>query len=132
MSEANKALAKRWFEEVWNHGRRETIRELLAPDAVIQDGEAAKVGKAGNAWMIHTAGTRKSGGVSKSTTRRTGWDGRSIAEDTIRVRASLQKWTSTKCWRNSAKNVNGSSRRSKCWNGSLVAAVGAAAGHRSG
>jgi len=34
MSEANKELAKRWFEEVWNKGRREAIAEMLAPDAV--------------------------------------------------------------------------------------------------
>ena len=44
MSETNKALAKRWFEEVWNEGRRETIRELLAPEAVIQEGNDASVG----------------------------------------------------------------------------------------
>lgn len=25
MSEANRALAKRWLEEVWNEGRRETL-----------------------------------------------------------------------------------------------------------
>ncbi len=37
MSEANKQLAKLWFEEVWNKGRREAIRELLAPDAVVHD-----------------------------------------------------------------------------------------------
>src|ERR1700682_4945149 len=43
MSEANKQLAKRWFEEVWNKGRREAIREILAPDAEIQEsGEAIK------------------------------------------------------------------------------------------
>jgi steroid delta-isomerase-like uncharacterized protein len=47
MSEANKALAKRWFEKVWNEGRRETIREILAPDAVIQDGGDASVGPEG-------------------------------------------------------------------------------------
>jgi steroid delta-isomerase-like uncharacterized protein len=47
MSETNKALAKRWFEEVWNEGRRETIRELLAPEAVIQDGGDAAVGPDG-------------------------------------------------------------------------------------
>ena len=29
-----KALIVRWFEEVWNPGRRETIRELFAPDGV--------------------------------------------------------------------------------------------------
>jgi len=37
MSEANKELAQLWFEEVWNKGRREAIRELLAPDAVVYD-----------------------------------------------------------------------------------------------
>ena len=47
MSEANKALARRWFEEVWNEGRREAIRELLAPEAVIQEGNDASVGPEG-------------------------------------------------------------------------------------
>src|SRR5262245_42446301 len=32
MSEANKALVRRWFEEVWNQGRAETIDALLAPN----------------------------------------------------------------------------------------------------
>lgn len=35
MSEANKALVQRWFEEVWNQGKSEVIDELLAEDAVI-------------------------------------------------------------------------------------------------
>ena len=35
MSEAqNTALARRWFQQVWNEGRAETVHELLAPDAV--------------------------------------------------------------------------------------------------
>ncbi len=34
MSEANKALIHRWFEEVWNRGREETIDELLAPTVI--------------------------------------------------------------------------------------------------
>ena len=34
MSEANKALIRRWFDEVWNQGRESTIDELLAADAV--------------------------------------------------------------------------------------------------
>jgi predicted ester cyclase len=37
MSEANKALAKRFFEEVWNKSRRSAIAELLAPNAVIYE-----------------------------------------------------------------------------------------------
>src|SRR5579864_9024225 len=43
MFEVNKQLAERWFEEVWNQGRREVIREMLAPDALIQEsGEAVR------------------------------------------------------------------------------------------
>jgi predicted ester cyclase len=30
-----KALSRRWFEEVWNQGRTDTIAELLHPDAAI-------------------------------------------------------------------------------------------------
>lgn len=35
MSERNKALIRRWFEEVWNQGRSEVIDELLTEDVVI-------------------------------------------------------------------------------------------------
>ena len=28
------ALARRWFEELWNQGREETIDKLLAADAL--------------------------------------------------------------------------------------------------
>jgi steroid delta-isomerase-like uncharacterized protein len=31
MSEQNKALARRWFEEVWNQGRESSIDELFHP-----------------------------------------------------------------------------------------------------
>jgi steroid delta-isomerase-like uncharacterized protein len=34
MSEHNIILIRRWFDEVWNEGRLETIGELMAPDAV--------------------------------------------------------------------------------------------------
>ena len=34
MSEENRALAKRWFEEVWNRRRTETVDELLAQEGV--------------------------------------------------------------------------------------------------
>jgi steroid delta-isomerase-like uncharacterized protein len=47
MSEANIALAKRWFEEVWNKSRREAIDEMLAPEAPIHDGEASMQGPDG-------------------------------------------------------------------------------------
>ena len=33
-SESNVVLMRRWFEEVWNRGKMDTVRELLAEDAV--------------------------------------------------------------------------------------------------
>ena len=30
----NVAFMRRWFKEVWNEGRRQTVYDLLAPDAV--------------------------------------------------------------------------------------------------
>jgi steroid delta-isomerase-like uncharacterized protein len=47
MSEANKALAKRWFEEVWNKHRREAIAEMLASDATVYDGDQISKGPEG-------------------------------------------------------------------------------------
>ena len=47
MSEANKALAKRWFEEVWNKSRREAIAELLAPGAVVHEAGQSSRGPEG-------------------------------------------------------------------------------------
>ena len=35
MSEDNKALIRRWFEEVWNQGRADTIDELVDDNIVI-------------------------------------------------------------------------------------------------
>ena len=32
--EANKALVRRWFEEVWNKGRTEAIDEMFAADGI--------------------------------------------------------------------------------------------------
>lgn len=38
MSEnANTALVRRWFEEVWNQGKLDTIDELLAPEVIVHD-----------------------------------------------------------------------------------------------
>ena len=34
MSEANKAIVRRWFEEVWNQGREDSITRIFAADAV--------------------------------------------------------------------------------------------------
>jgi steroid delta-isomerase-like uncharacterized protein len=44
MSEENKALIHRWFEEVWNKGRAEAIDEMFAPDGVAR-GLADESGK---------------------------------------------------------------------------------------
>jgi steroid delta-isomerase-like uncharacterized protein len=35
MSEQNKALAKRWFDEVWNQGRESAIDELFHPQGKV-------------------------------------------------------------------------------------------------
>ena len=35
MSEANRTLIHRWFEQVWNEGRTEAIAEMLADDAIV-------------------------------------------------------------------------------------------------
>ena len=34
MSEENKALVRRWFDEVWNQGRADAIREMFADNGV--------------------------------------------------------------------------------------------------
>jgi steroid delta-isomerase-like uncharacterized protein len=51
MSELNKALVRRWFDEVWNKQRPEAIDEMLAPDAIVHglsdDPESPLKGPAG-------------------------------------------------------------------------------------
>jgi steroid delta-isomerase-like uncharacterized protein len=42
----HKATITRWFEEVWNQGRRETIDELMPEDCVIHDGDTDTTGPA--------------------------------------------------------------------------------------
>ena len=34
MSQENKDLIRRWFEEVWNKGREEAIDEMFAADGI--------------------------------------------------------------------------------------------------
>lgn len=43
MSEENKALVRRWFEEVWNKGRADAIDEMLAADGLVH-GLSAETG----------------------------------------------------------------------------------------
>jgi predicted ester cyclase len=45
MTESERELGMRWFEQVWNQGRRETIAEMMSPDAVLRDGESTTVGR---------------------------------------------------------------------------------------
>jgi predicted ester cyclase len=47
MTDHERNLGKRWFEEVWNKGRREAIAEMLAPEAVVHDGEIDTSGAEG-------------------------------------------------------------------------------------
>jgi predicted ester cyclase len=47
MTELERDLGRRWFEEIWNQGRREAIAELLAPDGVIHDGDIDTIGPDG-------------------------------------------------------------------------------------
>jgi predicted ester cyclase len=37
MTDADREIGTRWFEEVWNKGRREAIAEMLAPGAPIHE-----------------------------------------------------------------------------------------------
>ena len=47
MSAENKALVRRWFEEVWNNGQVAAIDEMLAPDATVHGLGPDLVGPAG-------------------------------------------------------------------------------------
>lgn len=47
MTESGRELAERWFEEVWNRGRREAIAEMLAADSVLHEGGTDNFGPAG-------------------------------------------------------------------------------------
>ncbi|HLK65290.1 MAG TPA: ester cyclase [Bryobacteraceae bacterium] len=47
MTDLERGLGTRWFDEVWNQGRRESIAEMLAPAAVLHEGGADCVGAEG-------------------------------------------------------------------------------------
>jgi steroid delta-isomerase-like uncharacterized protein len=47
MTQAERELGQRWFEEVWNRGRREAIPEMLAPDGVLHEAGLDSVGPDG-------------------------------------------------------------------------------------
>jgi predicted SnoaL-like aldol condensation-catalyzing enzyme len=40
-TEQNKQIMVRWFEEVWNQGKRETIHELFAEKGILHDGSTS-------------------------------------------------------------------------------------------
>src|SRR5688572_9778699 len=47
MSAENKTVIRRWFDEVWNQGRVESIDELLAADGVVHGlGDGSMTGPA--------------------------------------------------------------------------------------
>lgn len=50
----NAALARRWFEEVWNQRRTETARELIAPDAVCHSEGGTLAGPDAFIDQVHT------------------------------------------------------------------------------
>ena len=47
MTTEERSLGERFFEEVWNKGRREMIAELIAPNAVVHDSGTDSVGPEG-------------------------------------------------------------------------------------
>jgi predicted ester cyclase len=47
VTKAERDLGRRWFDEVWNQGRRESIGEMIAPDAVLHEGGADSRGPDG-------------------------------------------------------------------------------------
>ena len=50
----NAALARRWFEEVWNQRRADTVREMIAPDAVCDSEGGPLVGPEAFIAQAHT------------------------------------------------------------------------------
>ena len=44
MTEQERDLGRRWFDEVWNKGRREAIAEMLTPESIVHEGGIDTVG----------------------------------------------------------------------------------------
>ncbi len=47
MTEQERDLGRRWFDEVWNNGRREAIAEMLLPEAVLHEAGVDSAGAEG-------------------------------------------------------------------------------------
>ncbi len=47
MTDLDRSLGRRWFELVWNQGRREAIAEMLPPDGVLHEAGADTTGPEG-------------------------------------------------------------------------------------
>jgi predicted ester cyclase len=47
MTEQERNLGARWFDEVWNRKRRDAIAEMMAPTAVLHDGPSESIGPEG-------------------------------------------------------------------------------------
>ena len=47
MTEQERELGRRWFDEVWNKGRRDAVAEMLPPDAVLHEAGIDSVGPEG-------------------------------------------------------------------------------------
>ncbi|HKD06145.1 MAG TPA: ester cyclase [Bryobacteraceae bacterium] len=47
MTDLERGLGARWFEEVWNKGNRAAIAEMLAPEAILHEGNTDSVGPEG-------------------------------------------------------------------------------------
>lgn len=47
MSNDHRSTGNRWFEEVWNKGRREAVAEFLPPDGVLYEAGAVSRGPEG-------------------------------------------------------------------------------------
>jgi len=47
MTEQERDLGRRWFDEVWNKGRREVVAEMLTPESVLHESGADTVGADG-------------------------------------------------------------------------------------